>query len=169
MAVRGTLRFPIRIATSMFAAISSRSAIALVSIVCLPFVAFVPAAAAPEASARDSHAAQCVAALEVHTQELAKRVLAGNEASRAVLMARLVAAAAFVGDTYLHGDSDEQQARALTEQAREAQKKLPAPELATRTAACADEGTKLYAASNSVQQVIVKRLAKKRMQKLLGT
>jgi hypothetical protein len=167
MAVGGTLRVRIRMATRMSAAPSPRFAIALLSIVSL-FMTSAPAAAAQEASARDRHAAQCVAALEAHAQELAKRVLAGNEVSRAVLMARLVAGAAFVGDTYLHSDSDEQQARALTDEAREAQKKLPAPELAARTAACADEGTKLYAASNSVQQIIVKRLAKKRMQKLLG-
>ena len=126
------------------------------------------AAPAPEPSPRDLHAAECVAALEVHTQDLAKQVKSGNEASRAVLLDRLISGTAFVGDTYLHGNSDEKQARELANQALEAQKSLPAPELATRQAACADEGAKLFAASNGLQQAVVKRLAKKRMDKLLG-
>jgi hypothetical protein len=104
----------------------------------------------------------------VHTQDLAKQVKSGKEASRAVLLDRLISGTAFVGDTYLHGSSDEKQARELANQALEAQKSLPAPELATRQAACADEGAKLFAASNGLQQAVVKRLAKKRMDKLLG-
>jgi len=140
-------------------------AIALLSIAGVPLAYAAPA---PEPSPRDLHAAECVAALEVHTQDLAQQVKSGKEASRAVLLDRLISGTAFVGDTYLHGNSDEKQARALANQALEAQKNLPAPELATRQAACADEGAKLFAASNGLQQAVVKRLAKKRMDKLLG-
>jgi hypothetical protein len=140
-------------------------AIALLSIAA---VSLAHAAPAPEPSPRDLHAAECVAALEVHTQDLAQRVKSGNEASRAVLLDRLISGTAFVGDTYLHGNSDEKQARALANQALEAQKSLPAPELATRQAACANEGAKLFAASNGLQRAVVKRLAKKRMDKLLA-
>ena len=140
-------------------------AIALLSISGLSFVQTVPAS---EASPRDLHAAECVAALEVNTQDLAQSVKSGKEASRPVLLDRLVSGTAFVGDTYLHGNSDEKQARDLANQALEAQKSLPAPELAARQAACADEGAKLFASSNGVQQAVVKRLAKKRMDKLLG-
>jgi plasmid stability protein len=140
-------------------------AIALLSISGL---AAAQAVLASEPSPRDLHAARCVAALEANTQALAQQVKAGNEASRAVLLDRLVAGTAFVGDTYLHGSSDESQARDLARQALEAQKSLPAPELAARQAACADEGAKLFASSNGFQQAVVKRLAKKRMNKLLG-
>ena len=140
-------------------------AIALLSTASLTLARAAPA---PEPSPRDLHAAECVAALEVHTQDLAKQVKSGNEASRAVLLDRLISGTAFVGDTYLHGNSDEKQARALANEALEAQKSLPAPELANRQAACADEGAKLFAASNGLQQAVVKRLAKKRMDKLLG-
>jgi hypothetical protein len=122
----------------------------------------------PEVSPRDLHAAQCVAALEVNTQELAQQVKAGHDASRPVLLDRLVSGTAFVGDTYLHGASDEKQARALANQALEAQKSLSAQELAARQAACADEGARLFASSNGLEQAVVKRLAKKRMDKLLG-
>jgi hypothetical protein len=123
---------------------------------------------APEPSPRDLHAASCVAALDANTQELAEQIKAGKEASRSLLLDRLVSGAAFVGDAYLHGDSDEHQARELAEQAREAQKRLPAKELAARQAACADEGMKLYESGNGLQRAIVKRVAQKRMDKLLG-
>ncbi len=125
-----------------------------------------PAEAAP--SPRDLHAAECVAALEVDTQDIAAQVKAGNEASRPLLLDRLLAGTAFVGDTYLHGGSDEKQARALANQALEAQKRLPPAALAARQRACATEGAKLYAGSNVLEKAVVKRLAKKRMDKLLA-
>lgn len=140
-------------------------AIALLSIAALP-----PAARAGDGppSAHDLHAAECVAALDANTHELAQQVKSGDETSRALLQERLVSGTAFVGDTYLHGNSDEHQARALANEAAEAQKRLPVAELAARQATCAAEGAKLYAASNGLQQAVVKRLAKKRMEKLLG-
>jgi len=128
------------------------------------------AQAAPDAepSPRDLHAAECVAALEVNTEDLAKQVKSGKEASRPLLQARLIAGTAFVGDTYLHGNSDEKQARALANQALEAQKSLPPAELAARQLACAKEGTALYDDSNGLEKAVVKRLAKKRMEKMLS-
>ena len=136
----------------------------------LSFAALAHTAGAADGppSAHDLHAAECVAALDANTHDLAQQVKSGNEGSRTVLQERLVSGTAFVGDTYLHGNSDEQQARALANQAAEAQKRLPAAELALRQTACAAEGAKLYAASNGLQQAVVKRLAKKRMEKLLG-
>lgn len=132
-------------------------------------IAHAQAAAEPSAaSPRDVHAAECVAALEVNTQELAKQVKTGNDDSRPLLLERLVSGTSFVGDTYLHGNSDEQQARALANQALETQKRLSPTELAARQSACAKEGAKLHADSNALQQAVVKRLAKKRMEKLLG-
>lgn len=123
---------------------------------------------AGEPTPRDLRAAQCVAALDENTHELARQVREGKESLRGLLLDRLVAGSAFVGDAYVRGDSDEQEARELTEQMREAQKKLPPRELAARQAACADEGAKLYASGNGLQRAVVKRLAKKRMDRLLG-
>ena len=122
----------------------------------------------PPASPHDLHAADCVAALDASTQALAKEVKAGQEASRAPLLDQLIAGTAFVGDTYLHGSSDEKQARALANAAAQAQKSLPPAELAARQVACAAEGRALYDASNGLGKAVVKRLAKKRMDKLLG-
>jgi hypothetical protein len=126
------------------------------------------AALASDPTPRDLHAAQCVAALEVLTEGLAQDVKSGKEESRPVLLERLVSGTAFVGDAYLHGNSDEKQARDLADKALEAQKSLPPRELAARQAACADEGAKIFASSNGLEQVVVTRLAKKRMAKLLG-
>lgn len=119
-------------------------------------------------SQRDQHAAECVAALEVNTEDLATQVKSGNEGARTLLLDRLIAGTSFVGDTYLRGNSDEQQARALANQALEAQKSLTAAELAARQLACANEGKKIYDDSNGLEKAVVKRLAKKRMDKLLG-
>lgn len=141
-------------------------AVAILSLSCL---SWAQAALTAEASPRDLHAAECVAALDLNTRELARQVKAGKESSRTLLLDRLVSGSAFVGDAYLRGDSDEDEARELTEQAREAQKKLPPRELAQRQASCAEEGAKLYAAGNGLQRAIVKRLAKRRMDKLLGS
>lgn len=134
----------------------------------LPFGARAQAAPEPPPSARDLHSAQCVAALDLQTRDLARQVKAGKEALRPVLLERLVAGAAFVGDAYLHGDSEEGRARALADQAREAQKQLPTAELAARQTACASEGAQLHASGNALQKAVVKRLAKKRMERLLG-
>ena len=124
-------------------------------------------AAAP--SARDLHAAQCVTALEASADDLAAQVKAGKEVARKTLLDRLVAGAAFVGEAYLHGDSNEDQARALVDQAAHAQRSLSTAALAARQAACANEGTRLFVTSNALQRAVVKRLAKRRMDRLLGT
>ena len=125
-------------------------------------------AQAADPSPRDRHAAQCVAALEASTEDLARQVKAGKESARKPLLDRLVAGAAFVGDSYLHGDSSEGQARVLVDQAEVDQRRLSPAELAARQAACAAEGTKIYNAGNALQRAVLKRLARKRMDKLLG-
>ena len=135
-----------------------------IAVLCVAAAALAHAA---EPSPRDRHAAECVAALEVNTQDLAQQVKSGNEAARGLLLERLISGTAFVGDTYLHGSADEQQARALANQALEAQKRLPLAELAARQLACANEGASLYDDSNGLEKALVNRLAKKRMGKLL--
>ena len=142
----------------------------LAAVVALAITPAALAAAAPPAvpSARDLHAAQCVAALEASADDLAVQVKAGKEAARKPLLDPLVAGAAFVGEAYLHGDSNEAQARALVDQAAQDQRSLGAAELAARQAACANEGTRLFTNSNALQRAVVKRLARRRMDRLLG-
>jgi hypothetical protein len=139
----------------------------------LAFAGVASALAAPAddalpPSARELHAADCVAALQVNTEALAAKVKAGDESARPLLQSRLEAGTAFVGDTYLHEDQDEARARGLANAALEAQKSLSAAQLAARQARCADEGTALLADANGLERVVVRRLAKKRMDKLLS-
>ena len=137
----------------------------------LAFFVALTAHAGPEApaSARDLHVAECVAALGTQTETLAEQVKAGKEEARPLLLKRLESGTAFVGDNYLHGDSDETRARALVNEALGAQKALTANQLAARQALCAAEGARLLAASNGFERAIVKRLARKRMDRLLGS
>lgn len=134
--------------------------------VCAALVMISPAWAA-EPSARDLHAAQCVAALDVSTRDLASQVKDGDDTVRPLLLQRLVAGTAFVGEAYLNGNVDEKQARALADQAMDAQKRLSPQDLDSRQRACAAEGSRLYDASNALQQAVVRHLAKKRMGRLL--
>lgn len=134
----------------------------------LIILALAPAAQSAEPTVRDRHAARCVAALDVQAQDLARQVKTGKDGSRRLLLDRLTSGAAFVGDTFLHGSSDEDQARVLVDQATEAQRSLSPGELLARQTACAQEGAKLLAAGNALQRLAVKRLAKKRMDRLLA-
>ncbi|MES2717883.1 MAG: hypothetical protein V4795_19100 [Pseudomonadota bacterium] len=140
------------------------SRLALVS----TLLALAASAQAAEPTPRDRHAAQCVAALEASADDLVRQVKAGKEAARKPLLDRLVAGASFIGEAYLHGNSSEDQARALVDQAAEAQRRLSPAELAARQAACANEGARLFASSNALQRAVVKRVARKRMDRLLG-
>jgi len=119
-------------------------------------------------SPRELHAAQCVAALQVDTERLAAEVKAGKAESRPLLQARLEAGVAFVGDAYLQGTRDEARARALANDALEAQKSLSKEELAARQTRCADEGGKLLEESNGLERAVVRQVAKRRMAKLLA-
>ena len=119
-------------------------------------------------SARELHAAQCVAALDANTRQLAQDVKAGKEEAKLQLQRRLEAGTAFVGDAYLHGTHDEARARALAADAQKAQQDLPPKVLAARQDACADEGSRLVQASNVLERAVVRRFALKRMEKLLA-
>ena len=117
---------------------------------------------------RELHSAECVAALEISTDELARQVQAGRAELRPLLRQRLDAGAAFIGSAYLDGDRDEARAHGLLAAALKAQAALPQAELAASQARCAQEGARLLAASNFIGRAVVSQLAKKRMQKLLG-
>ncbi len=131
------------------------------------FLVLPSIAAAPVPTARELHTSECVAALEVSTDELAKQVKAGHQELRPVLASRLEFGAAFIGDSYLRGERDEARSQALLSSALEAQKALSAAELSSRQDSCAGEGQKMLAESNVVSRAVVSTLAKKRMNKLL--
>ena len=136
--------------------------------VILAALATAGAAKAAGPTPQDRRAAQCVAALEAGTDDLVRQIKGGKDAARKPLLDRLTQGAAFVGDTYLHGNADEDQARALVDQAEAAQRALSPAELAARQTACAGEANRLLANANALQRAVIKRLARKRMDKLLG-
>jgi hypothetical protein len=140
---------------------------ALVAVL-LAVLAGAGGAEAGEPTPRDRHAAQCVAALEASADDLVRQVKAGQASARAPLMDRLTAGAAFIGDSYLHGNADEDRARALVDEAEAAQRRLSPAELAARQAACAAEGARLVARANPLERAVLRRLAKKRMDRLLA-
>jgi len=113
------------------------------------------------------HTAQCVAALEVNTDDLAEQVKAGRADLQPLLLDRLRFGAAFIGDSYLQGERDEARAKGLLVAALDAQRALPQPELAARQAACAQEGAQLLANADFFTRTVVTRLAHRRMKKLL--
>ena len=117
---------------------------------------------------RELHSAECVAALEVSTDELARQVKAGRADLQPLLRQRLDAGAAFIGSAYQDGDRDEARAQALLAAALASQAALPKAELAASQARCAQEGARLLAASNFIVRAVVSRLAERRMKRLLG-
>jgi len=113
------------------------------------------------------HTAQCVAALEANTEDLAASVKAGQSHLRTLLLNRLTYGAAFIADSYLHGERDEARAKGFLHAALEAQKSLPRRELGARQTRCASEGAQLLADADFVSRAVVSRLAQRRMKKLL--
>jgi hypothetical protein len=129
----------------------------------------LPALATRAAASSDQqwHTAECVAALDVNTAELARQVKAGQEELRPLLLDRLKSGAAFIGAAYLRGERDEARAKALLKDALEAQKTLPEPALAARQLACAEEGGRMLAQASFLEREVVSLFAHRRLRKLL--
>jgi len=119
-----------------------------------------------------------LAALEAKAEATAGRIKTGRIKAERIqakqtglendLRTILRAGAAFIGQAYLEGERDEEKSKALLDQARLDQEKLPATELAARQENCAQQGAKLLADSNPFSRIVVSRVADKRMKKMLG-
>jgi len=123
---------------------------------------------ATQPTERELHISRCTAALSVKADELTGQVKAGQAELRPALLATLEAGAAFIGDAYLHGARDEAQSQALLDAALQAQKTLPAADLAARQALCAQEAARLLSETNPFGRAIVSALAQRRLTRLLG-
>ena len=122
----------------------------------------------PPASARELHAAACVAALEARAEALAAQIRAGQAELRPRLMTQLKYGAAFIGSAYLKGDRDEARSQALLDEARERLGLLTAQDLQIRQAACAQQAVRLLAEANPLGRAVVKRVARRKMDRMLG-
>lgn len=139
----------------------------------VPFLAILPLLlAAPAVSAADDtpffrRAAACVAVLERDAVEMAGRYKAGERAIKPGLVRLTEQGFAFVGKAYLRG-LRKPEADKLIDEARAAQKSMPADALAQLSTGCRAEGAKLYADASGLEQMIVSNRAKARVDKLLA-
>ena len=117
---------------------------------------------------RELHTSECVAALDVRSEELARQVKAGQAESRPLLVSTLEAGGAFIGQAYLQGERDEARSQSQLAAALQAQKKLTETDLAARQSACASEGARLLSQTDAIGRFIISRLVQRRMQKLVG-
>ena len=113
------------------------------------------------------HTAQCVAALEARTDDLAVQVKAGHVDLQPLLFEQLKYGAALIVDSYMQGERNEERARGFLDAALDAQKLLPRSVLVARQSACAQQGAQLLDHADFVGRAVVSRLAKRRMKKLL--
>lgn len=121
----------------------------------------LPARTAPTAE----HAAECVAALQVEAERLAKLFRDGNADVERELVHRVEQGFAFIGAAYKLG-LPEGEADRLLKAAQKAQTGLPASELAARQATCASEGTELLKKANVLERAFVSGAAQRRVDKL---
>ena len=126
------------------------------------------AAESGEATPRELRTAECIAALEIKSEELARQLKAGQTEQRALLQTTLDAAAAFIGHAYLQGDRDQERLETLKNSALQTQKALSATELAARQTACAQEGARLLLQADVISHFVLSRLAARQMKRLLG-
>ena len=117
---------------------------------------------------RELHTSECVAALDARSEELARQVQAGQSEARPLLVSTLEAGGAFIGQAYLQGERDEARSQSQLAAARQAQKKLPAAELAARQSSCALEGARLLSQTDVIGRFVISRLVQRRLQKLVG-
>jgi hypothetical protein len=121
-----------------------------------------------EPTARELHTADCIAALEIKSEDLARQVKAGQTDQRPVLQTALDAAAAFIGQAYLQGDRDQERLENLKNSALQAQKSLTASELTARQTSCAQEGARLLTQVDVLSRFVISRLAARQMKRLVG-
>lgn len=123
------------------------------------------AASAP--NAREWANAQCVAALDLQTERLALKVHGGQTELRELLMARMRAGGALIGQSWLDGERDEKRSKDILTQARRAQRSLSAADLEARQNRCAAQGEKMLAEANAIGRMAVNRLADRQVKRLL--
>jgi hypothetical protein len=121
-----------------------------------------------EPTARELHTADCIAALETRSEDLARQIKAGQTNQRAALQSALDAAAAFIGQAYMQGDRDQERLENLKNSALQAQKTHSSAELAARQASCAQEGEHLLSQADVLSRFVISRLAARQMKRLLG-
>jgi hypothetical protein len=139
------------------------------SLFLVAFALFAPHAtgSTDDPTEHELHTAQCVAALEARTDELAAQVKSGQVDLQTLLLEQLKYGAALIVDSYTLGERNEERARGLLDAALDAQELLPRSVIVARQSACAQQGAQLLDDADFVGRAVVSRLATRRMKKLL--
>lgn len=129
--------------------------------------ALLLAAGTAGARAADTDKLQCVAALRLHSNDLAGQVRAGNEARKPELLQVLRQGGAFVGEAWLDGIGDEDAAKARLAQAETEVRALGPTRAGALRQQCAAQADSLIEHAPGWQRRVIDRFAQSRMDKLL--
>lgn len=111
--------------------------------------------------------AQCVAVLKLQSDDLAGQVKAGNEGRKPELLQVLRQGAAFVGDAWLDGTRNEDQAKAKLDQAEEQVRKMEPAKARALRQQCGTEADSMIRQAPGWQRKVIDRFAQSRMDKML--
>lgn len=125
------------------------------------------AASAADATGYDETAA-CVAVIQTRSDDLARQVRAGDKSQQAELHTELVRAAVLIGQAYLDGLHDERDARAMLQNAHDAQASWTEAQRNAAHEACVRKADAALAEASPIQRFIVERVAQARMNRLLS-
>ncbi|WP_374675278.1 hypothetical protein [Ideonella sp.] len=156
---------PHRLATRVLRAL--RPAVCLAALAALGGAGVAQAAPTAADKAFYQRAAACVAVLEKEAGDMAGRYQAGERTLKPALVKLTEQGFAFIGQAYLRGLRQAEADRMLDE-AKAAQRSLPADARAQLVAACRSEGARLYADANGLEQALVSNRARARVDKLLA-
>ncbi|WP_157267301.1 hypothetical protein [Azohydromonas aeria] len=124
-------------------------------------------AGAAQARAADSDKLQCVAALRLHSNQLAGQVRAGDEARKPELLQVLRQGGAFVGEAWLDGLGNEDAAKARLAQAETEVRALGASQAGALRSQCAAQADAMIEHAPGWQRRVIDRFAQSRMDKML--
>lgn len=134
----------------------------------LVFAALASAAAATTDATGYDESAACVAVIQTRSDDLARRVRAGDKSQQAELHTELVRAAVLIGQAYLDGLHDERDARAMLQHAHDAQAAWTEAQRNAAHDACIKKADAALAEASPIQRFIVERVAQARMNRLLS-
>jgi hypothetical protein len=112
---------------------------------------------------------QCVAALKLHSNDLAQQVKSGDEARRPELLQVLRQGAAFIGDAWLDGLGDEAAAKARLAQAEAGVRNMKPEQVQALRRQCGAEADAMIQQAPGWQRKVIDRFAQSRMDKMLQT
>ena len=123
---------------------------------------------AASAQAADPDKLRCVAALKLHSNDLAQQVKGGNAARRPELLQVLRQGAAFIGEAYLHqGLGDEDEAKAELARAEAGVRAMGDPQAKALRTQCGARADTMIKNAPGWQRMVIDRFAQARMDKLL--